>query len=84
MAMSTSTITLRPLPKRPMVCIQSLGPDVLAQRMAHPVEGFFGLGIILRCRPGSGGLEAIGDLLEVEIEVVGHEGADFGVFVVAV
>ena len=41
MAMSTSTVTLGPLPERPMVRIQSLSTDILAQRVTHPVERFF-------------------------------------------
>lgn len=56
-----------------MVCIQSFGADVFAERIPQP-------GLAGGHRASA---EFLGDVLQVEIEVVGQERADFGVLVVA-
>ena len=75
MASATGTVRLwnGPLPEVPMVCIQSFGADVFAERIPQP-------GLAGGQRASA---EFLRDVLQVEIEVVGQERADFGVLVVA-
>lgn len=70
-----------------MVRIEAIGANVVAERVTHPAEAFaLAFGFLV----GSGGggpelgfLETLGDRVDVQVEVVGEEAADFGVFVVA-
>lgn len=75
----------RALSEIAVVRVELVGPDVRAQRVAHPGKLLRGVGLGLRGRTGpeSRLLELLGDVVQVQVEVVGDEGADFGVLVVA-
>jgi hypothetical protein len=87
-----------PLPlKIPMIRIKPLSADIITKRVTEPGEALtsdfvftrfeLGLGVGRRTRRGRGPelglLETLCDSANVEVEVVGEEFADFGVFVVS-
>lgn len=73
-----------------MVRIEAIDANVVAERVTHPAEAFaLAFGSLVGGGGGGGGgpelgfLETLGDRVDVQVEVVGEEAADFGVFVVA-
>lgn len=68
-----------------MICVQSLRPHILAKRITHPAELLYllRLDILQATRPIRQRLKFLGDAPQVYIKVIGEEGPDVGVLVVA-
>lgn len=66
-----------------MVGVETLDSHGGADRITHPVVLLLGSGFLAGYSPVGGGLEALGDGVDVEIQVVGQEGTYVCVLVVS-
>jgi hypothetical protein len=66
-----------------MVGVKTLDSHGGADRITHPVVLLLGGGFLARYGPVGSGLEALGDGVDVEIQVVGQEGTYVRVLIVS-
>lgn len=66
-----------------MVGVKTLDPHGGTERITHPVVLLLGGGLLAGYSPVGGGLEALGDGIDVEIQIVGQEGTYVCVLVIS-